>query len=89
MTKDALNLIKGTILHLTDCDTLEEAIDNFEKVRHKRYLPKSKELFDEIGASQLGILFKLLIDLGEVELEDNVIKSRDAKVEQPAPKEEN
>lgn len=73
MVKDAVTLIKATILDMSACDTFEEAINYFEEIRHINNLPKNQELFDEISKSQIAILFKLLIDLGEVGFKDNKI----------------
>ncbi len=63
-------------IEMSDCDTLEEAISYFEGIRKQKGLPKTQELFDEISKSQIATLFRLLIDLGEVHLKDNVIYAK-------------
>ena len=64
---------KETILHMCDCDTMEEAIDYFEENRHKPHPQKTRELFDELVISQLAILFKLLLDTKQLKLVNNKI----------------
>lgn len=67
---------------MSNTNDIQEAIDFFESVRHENTMEKTKELFDEIVKSQIAILFKLLIDSGELEIKDNVIQDLDAsKVE--------
>jgi len=73
MTKDAISLIKNHILNLSDCETLEEAISYFESIRKKDSKGRTREMFDELSKAQLGILFKLLIDLGEVSFKNNIM----------------
>jgi hypothetical protein len=58
---------------MSDTQNMEEAIDYFEEIRHKPQPQKSQELFDELVASQLAILFKLLLDTKELKLIDNKI----------------
>ena len=79
MKQSATDLIKNTILHQIDCETLEEAIEYFEEIRHKEHLLRTKKLFKEISRAQIAILFKLLIDLGEVDFDEkeNVIRSKE------------
>lgn len=77
MTKDPLTLIKATILDMTDCDTLGQAISYFEGIRKQEKTERTRELFDELLKSQIAILFKLLIDLGEVEFKNNVMFVKD------------
>lgn len=77
--KKALKLIKENILFLSDCDNLEEAVDYFESVRHKSSPYKTQEYFDYLVTCQLAILFKILIDLGEIKLKNNVIKLKELK----------
>ena len=67
-------VLKETILHMSDCENMEEAIGYFERERHKNSLPKSLELFDEISRSQLAILFKLLLDAKQLKLVNNKIE---------------
>ena len=72
----SIKLIKETILHLTDCDNLQEALEDFESKRHSPSILKelgTKEAFNELSQNQIAILFKLLLDLGEVQLKDNVL----------------
>jgi len=68
-----LELIKNNILFLSDSDTMEEAVEYFESIRHKDSPYKCQELFDELVKSQLAILFKILIDIGEVKINNNII----------------
>jgi len=70
----ALKLIRENIKHLSDCDDLGEAIKYFETIRHSGVPIKDRWLFDELSKSQIAILVKILIDLGEVELKDNKLK---------------
>ena len=75
MNKDKyLKLIKDTILFSSDCNSMKEAIDFFESRRHLPSSYKTQEFFDELVISQLAILFKILIDGGEVVVKNNVIK---------------
>ena len=67
-------VVKETILHMSDCETMEEAIDYFEEARHKDQLPRTQELFDELSINQLAILFKLLLDTKQLELVNNKIR---------------
>ena len=84
--KEPIELIKETILLISDSENMEEAIEYFEDNRHKPKQSKfkSQEFFDEIVLSQIAVLFKILIDAEEVEFEDNVIslKTRDANLKQ-------
>ena len=75
--KNATELIKNTILSMTDSDTLEQAIEYFEPLRRQEEkTPRTGELFDSMWKAQVATLFKLLIDLEEVVCEDNVIKMK-------------
>jgi len=73
MVKDALQLIKATILDMTDCDSMPEAISYFEGIRKQEITERSRDLFDELSKSQIAVLFKLLIDLGEVGFKNNIM----------------
>ena len=73
MTKNAVELIKTTIMEMTDCDSLEESISYFEGIKKQKGLLRTEELFDELSKAQIATLFKLLIDLKEVECKNNVI----------------
>lgn len=73
MAKNPIKLIKATILDLSDCDSLEEAISYFEGIRHIDFVKKTPALFDELSKAQIAVLFKLLIDLEEVNFKDNVM----------------
>ena len=74
MVSDILKLIKDTIYFSTDSENMEEAIKWFEERRHKPSKYKTQEFFDELVISQVAIIFKILIDAKEVEIENNVIK---------------
>ena len=73
MTKP-IELIKETILLMSDTEDMEEAIEYFENNRHKSSKFRTQEFFDELVLSQIAVLFKVLIDCGEVDVIDNVIK---------------
>ena len=75
MNKDKyLKLIKDTILFSSDCNSMKEAIDFFESKRHLPSPYKTQEFFDELVTSQLAILFKILINGGELIIKNNIIK---------------
>lgn len=67
-------VLEATILNMSDCEDMEEAVNYFEGVRHQDQMPRTKELFDELSVSQLAILFKLLIDSNQLELVDNKLR---------------
>ncbi len=73
MKDKGLELVKGRILLMLDCDNIQKALEYFEEKRHKKLLPKTQELFDEMVISQVAILFKILMDAGEVEMIDGVL----------------
>ncbi|KKL19621.1 hypothetical protein LCGC14_2463690 [marine sediment metagenome] len=67
-------VLEATILDMSDCEDMEEAVNYFEGVRHQDGMVKTKELFDELSVNQLAILFKLLIDSNQLELVNNKIR---------------
>jgi hypothetical protein len=69
-----IELVKQNILFLSDCENMEEAISFFEERRHLPSPYRTQEYFDELNISQIAVLFKVLIDSGDVIVEDNVIK---------------
>lgn len=72
--KDVIQLIKNTLMFNTDTESFEDSINWFENRRHEKKDNKTRKLFDELVLSQVGILFKILIDAKEVEIKDNVIR---------------
>lgn len=69
-------IVDATILFLTDCGSMEEALEYFEVQRKKHFLPRNRALFEEISIAQIAILFKLKIDNGDLILKGNKIKLR-------------
>lgn len=65
----------ATILEMSDCEDMKEAIEYFEENRYKPHLLKTQEYFDEININQLAILFKLLLDTNQLKLIENKIVS--------------
>ena len=72
--KDYKKIVDASILELSDCDTMEEAVEYFERIRHKEILPRTQALFDELHAGQLAQLFKIKIDARDIIIKDNVME---------------
>ena len=59
---------------------MEEAIEFFEERRHLPSPYRTQEHFDELVICQIAVLFKVLIDSGDVIVKDGVIIEKELGV---------